>query len=59
MPIIRKVCKVGTGSAVFLPVSWLRFLEEKYDQPINRVAIEVNKVLKITAIIDEKKELKK
>ena len=56
MPIVRKVCKVGTGSAVFLPVSWLRFLEKKYGQPINRVAIEVNRVLKITAIIEKKSE---
>jgi len=59
MPIVRKICKVGTGRAVFLPASWLKFLEEKYGQPINKVAIEVNKVLKITAIIDEKTELKK
>jgi len=58
MPIIRKVCKVGTGRAVFIPVSWLRFLEDKYGQPITKVAIEVNRVLRIAAIIDEKKEAK-
>jgi len=56
MPIIRKVCKIGTGSAVFLPASWLKFLEEKYGQPVDRVAIEVNEVLKIRAIINEKEE---
>ena len=55
MPLIRKVCKVGTGEAVFIPKSWIRFLEEKHDQPIVRVAIEVNEVLKISPIIERKR----
>jgi hypothetical protein len=57
--LIRKICKVGTGSAVFLPASWLRFIEKKYGRPIREVAIEVDKVLKIRAIINENDRVEK
>jgi hypothetical protein len=50
---------VGTGSAVFLPASWLRFIEKKYGRPIREVAIEVDKVLKIRAIINENDRVEK
>jgi len=54
MPIKRKICKVGTGLAVFLPKSWVQLLEEKYGK-INAVTIEVNNVLTIAPILPKKK----
>ena len=60
MPLIRKIINAGrTSRAVILPKSWLKFLEEQYGVPIDRVTIEVNKVLKIRAIINEKEETSK
>jgi antitoxin component of MazEF toxin-antitoxin module len=58
MPIKRKICKVGTGLAVFLPKSWVQLLEEKYGK-INAVTIEVNNVLTIAPILPKKKEAPK
>jgi len=60
LPLIRKIINAGrTSRAVILPKSWLKFLEEQYGVPIDRVTIEVNKVLKIRAIINEKEETSK
>lgn len=60
MSLIRKIINAGrTSRAVILPKSWLKFLEEQYGVPIDRVTIEVNKVLKIRAIINEKEETSK
>jgi len=56
MPIRRKICKIGNGLAVFIPKSWVQLLEQKHG-PIHAVEIEVNKVLKIRPIIEEKKTL--
>lgn len=50
MPIRRKICRVGTGLAVFLPKSWVELLEEKYGK-IEAVAIEVDNILTITPIV--------
>ena len=55
MPIKRKICKIGTGRAVFLPKSWLDFIEEKHG-PIKAVAIEVDGVLTIAPILKEAAE---
>lgn len=52
MPIKRKICKIGTGLAVFLPKSWIELLEEKHGK-IESVAIEVNDVLTISPILKE------
>jgi hypothetical protein len=52
MPIKRKICKIGTGRAVFLPKSWIDLLEEKHG-PIEAVAIEVGDILTITPILKE------
>ena len=41
MPIKRKVCRIGTGFAVFLPKSWLSLLEEKHGA-VEAVTMEVN-----------------
>jgi len=54
MPIIRKIIPIGkTSRAVIIPKSWLQFFEQEAGQPILNVAIEVNRVLKITPIIKE------
>jgi antitoxin component of MazEF toxin-antitoxin module len=50
MPIKRKICKIGTGLAVFLPKSWVDLLEEKHG-PIEAVTIEVDNVLTIAPIL--------
>jgi hypothetical protein len=50
MPIKRKICKIGTGLAIFLPKSWVELLQEKYGN-IEAVAIEVDEILKIAPII--------
>jgi antitoxin component of MazEF toxin-antitoxin module len=52
MPIRRKICKIGTGLAVFLPKSWVQLLEEKHG-PVEAVTIEVDSILTITPILKE------
>ena len=59
MPIIRKVIPIGkTSKAVIIPKSWLQFFEQETGQPIKNVAIEVNRVLKITPVIPAAKTAK-
>lgn len=54
MPIKRKVCKIGTGLAVFLPKSWIQLAEKKHGNGnIEAVEIEVDGVLKIKPIFTE------
>ena len=50
MPIKRRLCRIGTGYAVFLPKSWVGLLEEKYGK-INSVSLEVNGKLTIRPIL--------
>jgi hypothetical protein len=57
MPIKRKVCKIGTGFAVFLPKSWILLLEEKHGT-VEAVTMEVNGQLVIKPIINEIKSVK-
>ena len=52
MPIKRKICKIGTGLAIFLPKSWVELLQKKYGN-IEAVAIEVDEILRIAPIIKE------
>ena len=52
MPIKRKICRIGTGYAIFLPKSWLDLVMERHG-PVREVAIEVDDVLKISPIIRE------
>ncbi len=47
MPIKRKICKIGTGLAVFLPKSWVQLLEKKHGK-VEAVAIEVDDALVLT-----------
>ena len=55
MPITRKIIAVGkTSRAVIIPKSWLEFFEKEAGQPIENVAIEVNRVLKISPILPSK-----
>lgn len=59
MPIIRKIIDVGkTSRAVIIPKSWLQYYEEQQGEPIEAVAIEVNKALQITPIIKKKSDEK-
>ncbi len=53
MPIKRKVCKIGSGYAVFLPKSWISLLEEKHGK-VEAVTMEVNHKLIIEPILSEK-----
>ncbi|MBS7636804.1 hypothetical protein KEJ37_05670 [Candidatus Bathyarchaeota archaeon] len=52
MPIKRKICKIGTGLAVFLPKSWVQLLEKKHGK-VEAVAIEVDDALVLTPIFEE------
>jgi len=52
MPIKRKICKIGSSRAIFLPSGWLNYVEAKYG-PFEAVAIEINDILKIKPIIKE------
>ena len=52
MPIKRKICKIGTGLAVFLPKSWISLLEEKHGK-IEAVTMEVDGQLVIKPIFKE------
>lgn len=51
MPIKRKICKIGTGLAVFLPKSWVQLLEKKHGK-VEAVAIEVDDALVLTPIFE-------
>jgi hypothetical protein len=52
LPIVRKIISVGkTSKAVIIPKSWLDYFESEAGKPIENVAIEVNRVLKITPIV--------
>lgn len=55
MPIKRKICKIGTGFAVFLPKSWVSLLEEKHGK-VTAVTMEVNGQLIIKPILEETKQ---
>ena len=55
MPIKRKICKIGTGLAVFLPKSCVELLRERYGD-VEAVAIEVDEILKIAPIVKREKE---
>jgi len=60
MPIIRKIIEVGkTSKGVILPKSWLEYYEEETGEEIERVAIEVNRVLTITPMPPKKKRTDK
>jgi hypothetical protein len=55
LPIKRKICKIGTGLAIFLPKSWVELLRERYGD-VEAVAIEVDEVLKVIPIVKEEKQ---
>jgi antitoxin component of MazEF toxin-antitoxin module len=54
LPIIRKVVEIGHSKAVFIPKTWFEYYEQESGQRIEKVAIEVNQVLKITPVIKKK-----
>jgi hypothetical protein len=54
LPLIRKIIPIGkTSKAVIIPKSWLEFFEKECGQSIENVAVEVNRVLKITPILPQ------
>jgi hypothetical protein len=53
LPIKRKICKIGSGFAIFLPKSWVLLLEEKHGK-IEAVTIEVNEELRIKPFLINK-----
>lgn len=59
MPIIRKVVEIGNSKAIFIPKSWFDFYEEETGEKMERVAIEVNRVLTITPLHKKKESVKK
>ena len=52
LPIKRKVCKIGSGFAVFLPKSWIFLLEEKHGK-VEAVTMEVNGQIIIKPVLKE------
>ncbi len=56
MPIIKKIVEIGGAKAIFLPKSWLEFWEEKHGYKIDKIAMEVNNVLKIYPIFPKQNE---
>jgi len=55
MPIIRKVIPIGkTSRAVILPKSWLVYSENELGCKVEHVAIEVNRELRITPLVQKK-----
>jgi hypothetical protein len=57
LPLVRKIIEAGkTSRAVIIPKSWLEFYEKQQRSPIEFVAIEVNRVLKIEPILSRKNE---
>lgn len=56
MPLVRKVIVVGGSRAITLPKDWLEYYEKVEGKPIEEVAIEVNKVLKIMPLTPKKAE---
>jgi hypothetical protein len=60
LPIIRKLIPAGKFSkAVIIPKSWLKYFEQENGKPIEHVAIEVNRVLKISPFTPGEKKLNK
>ena len=58
MPIIRKIIDVGkTSKAVIIPKSWLEFYEQETGEKIEKVTIEVNRILRITPLLEKKESL--
>jgi len=55
MPIIRKVFEIGNSRGITIPKSWFEFIEKESGEEIKEVAIEVNQVLKVSAILQKKK----
>ena len=55
MPIKRKLCKIGSGFAVFLPKSWVTLLEEKHGK-IEAVTMEVDGQLVIKPVLKEERD---
>jgi antitoxin component of MazEF toxin-antitoxin module len=55
MPIKRKVCRIGTGLAVFLPKSWITLIEEKQGAKVEAVTLEVDGELRIKPVLNKRR----
>lgn len=56
MPIIRKVIELGHSKAITIPKSWFEYLRRQTGIDITEVSIEVNKILKISPILQRKEK---
>ena len=54
MPLLKKVSKIGTGKAIFIPIEWLKYWENVNNQEIFLVEIEINKELRIKPFFVDK-----
>lgn len=54
MGLLRKIVKFGNGEGVFLPASWLKYLEQERGERPKEVSIEVNEELIIKPVFDKK-----
>lgn len=50
LPITRKIFRIGNSKAVTLPKTWLDYYEKHEGMNIESVAMEVNRVLKISPL---------
>jgi antitoxin component of MazEF toxin-antitoxin module len=55
MPIVRKIFEIGNSKAVTIPKSWLEYFEKEKGVRIEKVAIEVNGVLKVKPVLEKPK----
>lgn len=56
MPIIRKISTYGDSRGVTLPASWLEFIERESGTPLKEVSMDVDSVITIKPVLDNKKE---
>lgn len=54
MPIIRKVMQVGTSKAITLPKGWLDYFEKETGFKISEVAIDIDRVLRVSPVFEKK-----
>ena len=52
-PIIRKIMPIGDSQGITLPKSWLDWIERETGKRPTEVTIEVNGILKVSAILEK------
>lgn len=56
MPIIRKISTHGDSRGVTLPASWLEYIERESGTTLKEVSMDVDSVITIKPVLDNKKE---